>query len=174
MLVGLYVEKGLGQDYCSIDRGKSAQRLVIDETWLWHDFQSDVLSGRFLEPMNKIFRQTGVQPELRIEGGYASLGFKPEEKTRYKRDEFVFRYMDETGRLSAVKASHEGAVLGRLEECGDLGSLGSELSKFTRNSFVWIDVLIGLSMLLGSKNRNAWNAASIVAKILEPLEEWLR
>ena len=70
ILVGLYVEKGLGADYCSIAGSKAANRMVMDKDWLWHDFIRELGSDQLLSILNEIGSNTLNNPEIHIWGGY--------------------------------------------------------------------------------------------------------
>ena len=130
LLVGIFVEKGLGQDYCSIDDRRSTQRMVIDNDWRWHKLLGDLSSDNAISILDEIRRNIGCDPEIHVEGGYASPGFEP-EKPRYNWDFFEFVWNPESQDLMSRKADHDGNVLGKLEICESLQSLQNELSRFT-------------------------------------------
>lgn len=173
VLVGLYVEKGLGADYCSIDGSKAALRMVMDKDWLWYDFIKEMASEKFISILNEIANKTNVCPEIHIWGGYATPGFEP-EKPRYNWDKFEFAWDTKSNQIHQLKAIHGGNVLGKMEDCDDLISLKNEVSKFSENSYVWIDFFVGNRLEMANRSKEAWGAGEIVENILYPLEEWVR
>lgn len=173
VLIGLYVEKGLGADYCSIDGSKAALRMVMDKDWLWHDFLKDMAGNKVVSVLNEIYKRTNNSTEIHVWGGYASPGFEPEQP-RYNWDNFEFIWEHDKQDVSSIKSVHDGNVLGNLENCPNLYALFKELSRFTDNSFVWIDLFIGTKITMYKESDKSWGSAEIVQNILEPLEEWVR
>jgi hypothetical protein len=173
VLIGFYVEKGLGDEYCSIAGSKAALRMVMDKDWLWHDFLKEMASEKFITILNKIAHKTNKNPEIHIMGGYANPGFEP-EKPRYNWDKFEFSWDTKSNQIQNLKAIHAGNVLGKMENCNNLISLKNEISKFNENSYVWIDLFIGNRLELAHSSNKAWGAGAIVENILYPLEELVK
>ena len=173
ILIGLYVEKGLGADYCSIAGSKAANRMVMDKDWLWHNFIHKMGSDQFLSILNEIASNTLENPEIHIWGGYATPGFEPEQP-KYNWDKFEFYWDFKLHQLLQIKAIHKGNVLGNIEYCSNLISLKKELMKFNDNSYVWIDLFLGYRMEIASLSNDSWGVSKIVENILYPLDEWVR
>lgn len=78
MEVGLYVEKGLGEEYCSVDHTKAARTMVLDRDWTWHAVIRDMASGKIGVAREAVSTRSESTVEVFVEGGYATPGFAVE------------------------------------------------------------------------------------------------
>jgi len=173
MRTGLYVEKGLGLEYCSIDKSKSAGRMVMDETWSWHSFLRDMKGEGISQALDMINAKANVRSELHLEGGYASPGFDP-QRPRFKWDRSVFQWDPGDQILTLLKENRRGEVLPKLGESITFPDLASKLSNLPESSFIWIDLLIGIRLNMSSTTPHAWDGNELVRNVLDPLYEWVR
>lgn len=173
MRTGLYVEKGLGSEYCAIDKSKSARRMIMDDTWLWHDLLRDMEGQKISNALDLIHKRATVRPELHVEGGYASPGFAP-ERPRYGWDKLRFEWNIDSQKLILVDENREGGVLPQLEEYSTLSDLASKLLSLPDSSYIWIDFLVGVRLNLSDTTPNAWNGNELVRNVFDPLLTWVR
>jgi len=165
MSVGLIVEKGLGRGAATADR------TMMDSTWIWHDFLSDMEHDRLLSALSLMSPSEPVLPEIHIEGGFLPSG---SGATRENWARFEYLWHTATRTLLLVRAVRQGPLLCGLEKCSSMPCLAAELSKVSDKASLWIDLFVGVRVGLGVLEAGSWDAARIVSDILEPFGCWVR
>jgi hypothetical protein len=173
MFVGLYVEKGLGEEQWKASGKKPSPTMVVDQSWAWHDFLGAMITGEIETALEAIYSKCRVNPEIHVDGGYESPSMDG-QKPNYGFDKFYFKWDSTNKQLVNYKTEPGSGVLASLEGCTTVQTLAAALNTLTADPYLWIDVLVAVPVTLADRGADAWNEEQLVTNILVPLEEWVR
>jgi hypothetical protein len=167
LFVGLYVEKGLGEEPAQMGKASTAKerRYLMDSTWLWHDFVRDLKSGEIGRVANGVEGLCDHPVTVALDGG-----------TGVQDDWDFVSFAHSSGSLVANAGNASRKRLSPLSAAQSLPNLASLIeTKISDLDWVWIDLHIGLSFSADtSDDADVWDADTIWTRVCAPWTPWLR
>lgn len=176
LLVGLYVEKGVGPEaapaYRDTPRGR---RYIMDATWLWDRFLRAVGSGTFDQTARGAAATAGGPLMVVIDAGVLPppTGERDPHSPDYPRD--IVRFKFANGELQFLDADSPADLLASLRTAETLPRLAARIAALPQLDWVWINVQAGIRLAAtGASPRPVWSATEIWEKACYPWRTWLQ
>ena len=138
---GIHIEKGISNFAGQMLSLQNAQKLCINNDWIWHDFLSDLFDGNFEKRLNEI--STVLNKSLRIVI-QASNGINVDESVAEIIEGFetnnIISFDYKVGALTCI----QNEVKGEMKKYGHISSLADFASIFDDKEmdWFWIDLYI--------------------------------
>jgi len=150
--VGLHVEKGL------IQSADQKRELMLDDSWVWHDFVEDMANSKVGNRLEAIQQTVGDDIGIEVRVEIPDLIDAGDE--RGKRS-IGFRRGQWSDELS--------------QEPTDLKILPDWVTSIEGIGWYWVDIFLTFTLAKHSEAQAGdWSAYDIVRHLLEPLEGWVR
>lgn len=188
MFCGLYFEKGYGRAIAELPGTKAEHRLLMQPDWAWHRILQDFKNNKIQPLLDSISENTRAVPLLAAYSFfYTDTGseYDPDKQEHDKGRTYTcrFNYIQETKSLLPAGA-HTPAPNPDIQKLADImdtvhdvPQFGESLAKLENNSWIWVDVYVGLEFQFTknmSKNVNlGWGGGTIWDKYLILFRPWL-
>jgi len=179
LLIGLYIEKGIGQTaagpYSETARGR---RCIMDDTWTWNDFLPALQSGLFDQLFTQVEAEARRPVVVTVDGAHVPIPTAGELDPHSHRRDLV-RFWFSNGLLRFLEPpTLEAGVLRGLGTPQRLADLAAAIRRIGDLEWVWIDFSAGFlfSRLHAQPGPNLeiWDADLIWRRACAPWAEWLR
>lgn len=179
ILLGLYIEKGLGPIVAKAYSCPKGLRLIMHRDWTWFGLIRDLENGLLPHKVKEVAITFPTSFELVIDGGYIQnpcdfdlYGLRPQwSKYFYEWDtssgQFVLKTQEST--LESLR------ILTKLKTFDDLSSI---LQDFASEPWLWVDFFIGirfqiLSNAVPEESIQVWDAFDFWDKFLRHFTHWM-
>ena len=169
---GMEIERGFGRPVAAISSSAKEQRLVMDESWIWHSVLADMKSGKFQTAFQQAATQIGCPLRLNVLGHrYTSAEKDP--YLRERPDTVVFDVSSEG--IQPIRAElREGLLPASTAECKDFASLATCLDTLPDPDWTWIGIIITAPFEFAPAASDAIDAKQLYERLLTPFTPWFR
>jgi hypothetical protein len=169
MLTGLYVEKGLGKNYCEVYGAAKAKKLAMDGNWGWHRIVEAMKDGKLAKALQRIADATGVKPIVMLSGQYSQLDFDPDAH-RLQAETMYFEADGAELKEVDYRSSPDKNPLGGLRKATSMQELADRLLSLPESDFIWIDMAFVLPMQIEPTSAELLTTETIAIKVLNHFE----
>lgn len=175
LFVGLYVEKGVGPAAAELfNTTPYGRKSVMDNTWVWHEFMSDLEERRFADAAAEAISRADHPLILAIEAMIVSLP-KDESGVHSQpnpREIALFEY--EEGRITFLSDdSNVDESLALLSTGSELSALSRAISKLDQLDWLWIDFHAGFRFNKVAADQSEWDTSRLWSVAGIPWTDWL-
>lgn len=176
---GLYLTKGLDPALKQVYPSKKGGRLIMDETWAWHNFAESCRNGKIPEAIKAAAGESMVI-EAVIEGGYVDdPGLFDPQVEHPAMDCYTLSFDVKTGAMRVTKAKRAVMAIKELNKVSDLPSFCKTIDTLGNNQFLWMNVFIGAVFSVKeygefSPEDNVISASQIWEKVLCKFLPWIK
>lgn len=176
--VGLHVEKGVeGEATARYFREFHGERLVMTDSWLWHDFMAAMRAGQIERDAAMAEEAAGVPLTVMVIAGVQGVPDRerPDHRTEDRQADMM-RFTCAGGRLTRLdEVRHNG----RLDQLGTITSytaMPDALASMRDVEVTWVEVVIGLRFAFAeaADASRAWSSSTVWERACAPWEGWLR
>ncbi len=141
---GLYLAKGLDPMLAKVYPTKKGKRLLMDESWAWHEFYPAVMRGEIEQAVRSGAEALQMPISIVFEGGYVDDPglFNPDSELR-KRDRYTIGYDPADGSLKVLPGTRRDAMsLKFLNKIRDWKSFSEAIKTLHDEQFLWCDIFL--------------------------------
>lgn len=178
MWAGIYVEKGVDPSLASYFTTAKGKRWIMSRDWDWHRLIARLQDGQLAQRIEDIAPDLPVPVHFRVDGAYASEDRFDPDMAAYKADDYLFVRHDDDARVDLVGTPATGGkVLGDLAGIRSMDDMRRELSKLSKNAWVWVDFMVMVPVdPIAAQPSDApapWRDAELWTRVLKPLYDVL-
>ncbi|MCY6372401.1 hypothetical protein [Clostridium ganghwense] len=158
MLIGLYVEKGLGPKAC----GLYDPNQIINRNWIWYQFYEDMKSGKIDEIISEIIKNNQQSIYFSVDGYIDDIA------------KLEYHYVVYEDRIETIKSSNK---LDNLNQITRISQIPESLSTLEYLDWMWLNFYIEVPFIKNDVDNNNLNTISeydLYKNVLEPLEKWVK
>ena len=176
---GLYLSKGLDPMLKAVYPSKKGGRLIMTDSWAWHDFIIDCGNGKVADAIKDAAGQS-VVIEVVVEGGYVDdPGLFDPQVELPAMDCYALSFDVKTGAMRVVRARRAVMAIKSLNQVKDLPSFCKTLAELGSNQFLWMNVFIGGVFKVKEYGEfapedNVITASQIWEKVLSKFQRWIK
>lgn len=174
LFVGLYVEKGIGQAAApAFSKPKKSQRMIMRDTWIWHDFSRALADGRFEYEVSQASDQTASPMIVALDAQMATPTIDwNEERPRLPRDYIRFVSGD---RLVLESPAVERSLLQSFNDATSLKDVSERIAALPELDWIWIDFYAGYTFATDpQEGMSEYDSEAVWAAAGAPWKDWLR
>ena len=176
---GLFLSKGLDPALRSVYPSRKGRRLIMDDTWAWHEFLPAALSGELTKLIRSAADGCPLPWRMVFDGGYVDDPglFEPRNETN-RRDRYELEYDVGNDSWRVLRAKREAMCLKFLNRVRDSRSLAAAFETLRDESFLWCDVWIGVRPAVReygefAPGETVWDAREIYERVLAPFRRFV-
>lgn len=177
MLIGLYIEKGIGpgaaQLYAETARGR---RYLMDHNWTWRAFIEAAESGAFDRVMAQAESEASCPITVAVDASNVPVPTGHGEDVHgasLPRD--VVRFEWSKGHLEWLDADISADIIQGVGRSKTMAELAQKIQAIKNLDWVWVDFHAGLRFRLGgSEAEETWSDADLWRRACRPWRSWLR
>jgi len=178
MLVGLYMEKGIGPSasapYRETARGR---RYIMDSGWTWYGFFRTLAAGGIDAIFAHMETETGRPVTVAIDGGNVPVPSGDRDEVHspsVPRD--VIRFEWTKGELCWLDEDIRAGILRNFGRPNKLVSVAERIAKIGNLDWVWIDFQAGFRSRTVTQDAGSevWSADQVWKRIVWPWRSWLQ
>ncbi len=167
LFVGLYVEKGIGQAAApAFSKLKKSQRMIMRDTWIWHDFSRALADGIFEHQVSQASDQTASPMIVALDAQMATPTIDwNEERPRLPRD--YIRFVE--------SPAVERSLLQPFNDATSLKDVSERIAALPELDWIWIDFYAGYTFAIDpQEGMSEYDSEAVWAAAGAPWKDWLR
>jgi len=171
MYCALNVEKGIGPAAAAMAKTAGDKRAIVTDEWIWHDFLSDMRSGKIEGVVHEIAASVGDAVVVRVCSGTWVPSESRDADTRMPMGDICELAMSGTG-IEQLRYEAPGGPLAKPPTFTSLAKLPDYLESVRDPDWSWVDVYLGVMVTPG--DADGMDAADLWTRLLRPWGPWLR
>lgn len=178
MLVGLYMEKGIGPSasapYRETARGR---RYLMDDSWTWHGFFRSLAAGTLDAIVANAEAEAGRPVTVVIDAGNVPVPTSDRDDVHnpsVPRD--VIRFEWTKGQLYWLDEEIRAGILQTFGRPEKLSSIAESMRKIGNLDWVWVDFHAGFRFRMATQDagHEVSNADQVWKRVCRPCRSWLQ
>jgi hypothetical protein len=173
IIVGLYIEKGVGRSAASAFTTAKDRRLLMRDDWIWHRFASALTDGEIAETCARAGSRVGANMTVAID----AQAISPSEawyQSRYGMPRDFACFFADDGQLKLDFCELSARVAPGLAEIASLSDVPALVATADKSDWIWFDIHIGYRLALEyAADMQSWDSDAIWEAACAPWDDWI-